>query len=79
MTIIDLVVFGPILQQLDALERDLTEQHGTTQASAATVAEALERQRGSLQRLTELRAQLRTAAAEHGRARLAVGQLHDRH
>ena len=78
MTIIDLVTFGPILQQLDALERDLHEQHRDTQNLAACLETALERQRVTAQRLLELKASLRVAADEHGRARLAAGDLHDR-
>ncbi len=78
MTIIDLVTFGPILQQLDALERDLHEQHRDTQNLVACLDMALERQRATAQRLLELKASLRIAADEHGRARLAAGDLHDR-
>ncbi len=75
MTIIDLVTFGPILKQLDALERDLLEQHRQTQAYLET---ALERQRSTAQQLLELKAALRVAADEHGRAWLAAGDLHRR-
>ena len=78
MTIIDLVTFGPILRQLDALERDLLDQHRDTQNLAACLQTALERQRDTAQRLLELKASLRVAADEHGRARLAAGDLHQR-
>ena len=76
MTVIDLVTFGPILQQLDALGRDLTEQHRQTQDLAEQLNVVLERQRETAQRITELRVSLRAAADEHGRARLTAGDLH---
>ena len=76
MTVIDLVTFGPILQQLDAFGRDLTEQHRETQDLAERLSVVLERQRETAQRIAELRVSLRGAADEHGRARLAAGDLH---
>lgn len=78
MTIIDLVTFGPILQQLNTLEADLQEQQTETQTLLDQVELVLHRQRETAERLAELRASLRNAADEHGRARLAAGTLHDR-
>jgi hypothetical protein len=76
VAVIDLLVFGPLLRGLDALERGLDAQHQATLALAASLAAQLERQRGTADRLAALRAQLVHAADQRGRARLAAGHFH---
>jgi hypothetical protein len=78
MTIIDLVTFGPILAQLEALERELAEQRRYTEELCDSLRLALERQHLTEQLLVALRTSVRTCADEHGRARLAAGDLHKR-
>jgi hypothetical protein len=78
MTIIDLVTFGPILAQLEELERELAEQRRYTEELFDALGLALERQHLTGQLLVALRRSVRTCADEHGRARLAAGDLHKR-
>jgi hypothetical protein len=78
MTIIDLVTFGPILVQLDELECELAEQRRYTEELCVSLRLALERQHLIAQLLVALRASVRACADEHGRARLATGDLHKR-
>jgi hypothetical protein len=78
MTIIDLVTFGPILAQLDELERELAVQRRYTEELRASLRLALERQHLTAQLLVALRTSVCTCAGENGRARLAAGDLHKR-
>lgn len=78
MTIIDLVTFGPLLQQLDALDRDLADQRRHTEQLRDSLALALHRQQLTAATLDVLRSALRATADEHGRALLAAGRLHSR-
>lgn len=78
MTIIDLVTFGPVLAQLDELERELANQRRYLEELGASLRLALERQYRAAHLLAALRTSVRTCADEHGRARLAAGDLHAR-
>ncbi len=78
MTVIDLVTYGPLLQQLDALDRDLADQRRYTEQLRESLALALQRQQLTATTLAALRGALRATADEHGRVRLAAGDLHRR-
>ena len=78
MTIVDLVTFGPILNQLYHLEQELAEQRRYTEDLCSSLHLAVQRQEDTAQLLIALRSSLRTCADEHGRARLAAGDLHQR-